>query len=158
MQVSGHQYTPLFTSDVTSHMPVALGLHVCNQEPQQDLWWLCLMRKIFCLWLQNSSDPRTLVLSICSAMSIKHPLLKSLTIISVGAWFSWLAFLLGTLTALLLLCRLMMTSVCIQGFQAWTATCNFLSLTHGVDTLLGTLPQLGLHMCCDKGLPSTVWG
>ena len=42
----------------------------------------------------------------CSALSIKHSLLQSLTIISVGAWFSWLAFLLGTLTALLLLCIL----------------------------------------------------
>ena len=33
---------------------------------------------------------------------------------------------------------------------------QFLSLTHGVDTVLGTFPQSGLHTCCDTGLPSTV--
>ena len=33
----------------------------------------------------KQSDPRILVLSTCSAPSIKHSLLKSLTI-SVGAW------------------------------------------------------------------------
>ena len=63
---------------------------------------LCLKRKISCLLLPNKSDPRTLVSSTGYALFIKHSLLKSLTIISVGAWFSWLAFLLSNLTALLL--------------------------------------------------------
>ena len=72
--------------------------------PHQELCWLCLNRKIFCLWLQNSSDPWTLVLSTCSALSIKHSLLKSLTIVSVGAGFSWLALNLCNLTVLLFLC------------------------------------------------------
>ena len=77
------------------------------------------MRKIFSLWLQNCSDPRTLVLSTCSALSIKHSLLTSLTIISVGAWFSRVDVLLGNLTALLHICilNLLITFVSSRHWQ-----------------------------------------
>ena len=49
--------------------------------------------------------------------------------------------------------RLMMTSVCVLGLKAGTPNCNIWSLTQSGCTAW-PFTQLGLQMCCVRGLPS----
>ena len=61
-------------------------------------------------------------------------------------------------------CNKTRTATCSQihiislhpGTLSGNSNCNFWCLTHRTEVLLGTFSQLGLQMCCVRGLPSAV--